>query len=96
MKNVINIEKITSSIDKLKYYNRDDNVNFTNIISEFRNFCDGYSSDNFDYFSQNIDELTKKFGVIKANHYNDEVILMNAVNNYSNVSKNVSKIFREI
>ena len=96
MKNVIDIDKMTNSIDKLKFYNRDENVNFTNIISELRNMYSGYNSGKNEYFSQIIDDLTKKFGVIKANHYNNEVILMNTVNKYINVSRNVSNSFKDI
>lgn len=96
MKNALNIEKIEKSVDKLKFYDRSENENFADIVSELINLSSFYNGDNSDYFTQIVTDIEKKFNVIKANHYNNEVILMNALNKYSDVSKSVSKMFREI
>lgn len=96
MRNTINIEIIKKCIDKLKMYDRDENICFSNIFRSLSTINNCYISNNTNGLLQVQNQLNDKFSIIKNNHYNNEVILINNLNDYINTSRKVSNSFDNI
>lgn len=96
MENIIDKENMINCIEKIRMYDNDEKINFDNIMKCFQNINNGYITNNFNKLSQIQNILYRKFNIIKINHYNNEVILVQNLNKYIDTAKKVEAIFNNI
>ena len=96
MKNTIDIEKMNTTIDKVKVYKNQIDINLNNINDNFKNINYYYNTSNSEKLITLQEQLKNKFNVIRQIHENDINYLTKKVNTYNETSMKVSQMFEDI
>lgn len=96
MNSAINILELSRSLEKIKFYNREENINFNNLIKKIEETNKEYISNNYNKLDELKNIINNKFNTIKTNHYNNEIILNKNINITLETSKKVDNIFSNI
>ena len=96
MNNAINVLELSKCLEKVKYYNREENINFDNIIRKIEELNKEYITNNYNKLDELKNNINNKFNIIKINHYNNEIILNKNINITLETSKKVDNIFSNI
>lgn len=96
MQNVMNTQEIIKSIDKIKNYNRAENISFDNIIRKIGELNNNYVTDNYNSLTNLKNDFSNIFIIVQKNHYNNEIILTSNVNKYIETNKKIEILFGDI
>ena len=96
MKNTLDIEKMNTTIDKVKIYKNQIDINLNNINENFENTNYYYNTLNSEKIVTLQEQLKNKFNVIRQIHENDINYLIKKVNTYNETSMKVSQMFKDI
>ena len=89
----MDIIKVTNNLTKLRFYRISETNNFDDIKVHLNQMLSNYFSDNSKLLKSSVQEITRKFSIIKKIHYNNQSVINTNLNTYINVSKKVSKNF---
>ena len=92
MQNSMNVDELIKNIDKLKNFNRSEDINYNSIIKKLDEINHCYSTSNHDNLVKIQNDIFSKFNIIKKIHYSDELILLSNVNKNIDTTKMVEKI----
>lgn len=92
----MDIIKVTNNLTKLRFYRISETNNFDDIKVHLNQMLSNYFSDNSKLLKSSVQEITRKFSIIKKIHYNNQNVINTNLNTYINVSKKVNKNFENI
>ena len=96
MHSLMNVNEIIKNIDKIRRFNREENINFYNIMKIINQLNDNYITENYNIFIDVQNVFLKNFEIIKKNHYNNELILINNVRKNIKANKKINDLFNNI
>ncbi len=92
----MDIEKMNTTIDKIKIYKNQIDINLNNISENFKSTSYYYNTSNTEKLTNLQEQLKEKFNVIRQIHENDINYLMKKVDSYNKTSMTVSQMFEDI
>ena len=92
-KNVMNIEMVDNSLEKLRMYRNDESLLSENLLVSFNKILNSYKTDNYDEFNDLLVEVDSKFNTVMGIHNDNLVVLAKNRSIYSKTVLDVTNIF---
>lgn len=96
MRSILDEEKMSTTINKLNMYQKQEEINFNSCNQVFKNLSYSYQTDNTKLLEQKIFEITKKFSTISKLHDNNLLVLNKNLENYQSTKTKVESILNDI
>lgn len=96
MENILNEEEIEHSIDKIKLYNGQEELNFENIKQALEQMKYHYRTKNADTLNVLHDNCAQKLAILIKIHNNNIEVLNKNLRRYKDTKFKVEKLFEEL
>ena len=96
MENILNINEINKTAEKLKIHTSEENINIDDIKTELNNISYYYNTNNKKNIDNLILEISNKLDIVRKKHENYITVLNKNANKYKETAQHVKHIFEGI
>ena len=96
MKSILDEEEMSTTINKLDMYQKQEEINFDSCNQMFKNLSYSYQTDNAKLLEQKTFEIIKKFSMVSKLHDNNLLVLNKNLENYQSTKTKVENILNDI